>query len=325
MPFYLSELIGAGTRADPFRPVGFDVPGCTMIDLRADASRQDGGGLNAALVRTTVAFSDARARLLGDDKLDTLPVGLRNQLSSRLGVDLSSPTLLRDVIATLLTSPAPGGWKALKPGRLRWEIWLGELIWSVPAAAGGSSAADNFNRANETPLAAPWTKVIGASSFNLATNRVTWGTEEDHVYYYAGSTSTADQYAEARIVDATGEIGPATRVNSTGPDAYVISSSLLYKIVGGTWTSVGDFNFALVNVSDVLRLESEGSTHRGYNNGVAGSNPSFTDTSIAAAGNGAGMEGFTLGSGLDDWAGGDLAVAEKQTAYFARSRAVGRR
>jgi hypothetical protein len=53
-------------------------------------------------------------------------------------------------------------------------------------------ASDNFNRANETPLAAPWTKQ-GNQNFNLVSNAVRAAVTGDSYYYYSGAASSADQ------------------------------------------------------------------------------------------------------------------------------------
>lgn len=310
MPFYLSEYIGSGTKVDPFRAVGQEEPGASSIDLRPDSSLLDGGGLNAALLWTPSSFVDARARFLADDKLESLTQQQKNFLTNKLGVDLSSPTLLRDIVATLLTSPPGNGWKALKPGLLRWEIWLGGLLWEVPRISGGAS--DNFNRANETPLAAPWIESPSTSGqFNLVSNAVV-GNGDDASYHYQGAATTEEQYSQistaAGSVTSTSAGGPCVRMSTTGTlDAYEYdnftntSAGEILKWDGGASTSMiaGSIPRALP-----LRIEAEGSSIRIYANGVLSA--TTTDTAVNAGGQ-PGMFWYHTSS-FDDWEGGDLGA-----------------
>lgn len=312
MPFYLSEYIGSGTHQDPFRPAGSDQAGWSAIDLRPDSSRLDGGGLNACLLRVPSAFNDPAARFLADDKLESLTNQQKNFLQNKLGVDLSSPTLLRDIIATLLTAPPANGWKALKPGRLRWEIWLGELLWEAPRISGGSS--DNFNRANETPVAAPWTQHSGTTCNIVSNEFVQAGAGgTDTLYYYAGSASTTEQFAQQRVKGSGHDCGPAVRVGGgTGTSAYLAAAAItvLYKFNGGTSGTLGD-GFPTVSVGSIVKITAEGSTITGYTDGVPGT--PVTDTEISGAGLGAGIFTFDT-NGVDDWDGGDITPPASPTA-----------
>jgi len=308
MPFYLSEYVGSGTRANPFRVVGADQPGSSSIDLRPDPSLVGGGGLNAALLHTQVAFADARARFLADDKLEGLTNPQRNFLQNRLGVDLSSPTLLRDIVAVLLSNPPVNGWKALKPGRLRWEIWLGGLLWEAPRAAGG--ATDDFNRADETPVAAPWTQQSGSgTTFNLASNALVLVSAANAIYYYAGAASTADQYSECTNVGAGGKFaGPSVRVGSDGFSGYNLEAAFnqLSKFVSGSLTLIGSGLSPTILTGHVMRVEASGSSIHALYDGSEMTVSPVTDTSLTTAGNGVGVLMGETGAPMDNWSGGDL-------------------
>lgn len=307
MPFYLSEYVGTGTRQDPFVPVGAEVPGWSAIDLRADAT-QPGGN---CLLRLPTPFSDSRVRFLADDKLEALTNPQKNFLQNRLGVDLSSPSLLRDIIATLLTNPPNGGWKALVPGRLRWEVWLGELIWEAPRISGG--AVDDFERPNESPVASPWVKSSG-SDFNLVSGGLVNTASGDTAYYYLGSATSADQFAQiTNDAGANSDCGALCRVGSSGALSGYMASSyealpgrLLAKFVGGSYTTIASEGATWAGSSTaVFRVEAEGSSIRYLYNGSLFLGPT-TDTSLAGAGNGAGIFIFETGVTITSWAGGDL-------------------
>lgn len=303
MPFYLSEYIGTGTHFDPFVPVGSDQPGWAAIDLRPDSSLPDGGGLNACLFRVPTAFTDARAHFLADDKLEALTNPQKNFLENRLGVDLSSPTLLRDIIATLLNNPPANGWKALRPGFLKWEIHLGELIWEAPRISGG--ATDDFNRANETPIAAPWTIGHGSSwNINLSSQEVV-SAGGDANWFYAGAAVTDDQYAQDTSTDLGG--GPAVRMQSGVMTFYFydeFGTDGFFKFITGTYTMVGAKGSTRANP---IRVEAEGSTMRLFFNGVQDANSPWTDTSNPSGGQ-PGI--FIYGGNQDNWEGGDLGTPE---------------
>jgi hypothetical protein len=307
MPFYLSEYIGAGTRANPYVAVGADADATSVIDLRPDPSRQDGGGLNACLLRRSTSFADARARFLGDDKLETLTAQQLAFLTTKLGVDLGANVLIRDVIAKLLTSPPVNGWKGLRPTGDQYEIWMGELLWSVPFISGGSS--DNFNRADETPIASPWTKLLtGGSNTNLTTNQAVG--QGDSMYGFSGSVTSADQFSQVLCPNmTTNEAGPTCRASTTGGgECYLVvlgGFHNFYKLVGASYTSIISTGTSEVN-GQTARLETQGSSLRYYQNGVLSSGSPQTDTSVTAVG----MAGMRFGNAsevLDDWQGADLA------------------
>ena len=318
MPFYLSEYIGSGTKQDPFVPVGSDQPGWAGIDLRPDASRQDGGGLNSCLIKVPVAFSDARARFLADDKLQSLTNQQKNFLQNKLNVDLSSPTLLRDIIATIMTQPPANGWKGIRPAGLKWEIWLNELIWEAPYISGGAS--DDFNRANEVPIASPWFAHKSGSPYDLISNGVVrhTGSSGDAFIYYNGAAVTADQYSAITFGSIAGDAdsGPICRLDNTNGNlwAYVASTyrpgEQYAKWVNDAFSAIGSVTVADVVAGDITRLEVQGSSLRWYLNGSQVTGSPTTDTSLTTSGAlGVGLFIFDSTQGpIDSWTGGDLGI-----------------
>lgn len=330
MPFYLSEYIGSGTKQDPFVPVGFDQGMIGAIDLRPDPSRLDGGGLNACLIRTSAPFTDARARFLADDKLETLTNPQKNFLQNRLGVDLSSPTLLRDIIAVLMTNPPVNGWKALKHSQLRWEIWLGELIWEVPFISGG--ATDDFNRADAN-LTTPWID-HGNGPMRVVSNRCrpeNYDSDRGSIWDSANQDVADDQYAQCQVYNMTNTsaddsgIGHALRAQQTNPyDRYRIVSNAAHvwiaKDVSG-YTRLADLSVTWTD-GDTFRAEVEGSTLRAFKNG--GSLGSTTDTSITTGQPSVMYSSFlTTGSEIDNWEAGDLTTPVAPTSVLVPPMVIG--
>lgn len=328
MPFYLSEYIGSGTKADPYTPVGSDQPGWGAIDLRPpDLS------LNACLLWVPSAFNDARARFLADDKLESLSQAQRNFITNRLNVDLQSDTLLQDIIAAIMTRPPASGWNPLQAvrRRMRYEIWMaGQLIWEKPAQFGPQGElidpSDNFDRVNETPVASPWTKLGGVTNTNLTSNRLLSAADGEKVYYYSGAASSADQYAQCDTADTVNsDAGPAVRVGSNGFSCYLItlySGTQLWSLSAGSYSHILDFASA-ASAGDDIRMDIEGSTISFFKNGVEDGNSPTTNTVLTTAGNGVGF--FMYSGELDNWAGGDLTPpVEMQTLYHRRSIRVQR-
>ncbi len=324
MPFYLSEYIGSGTKVDPFRPVGSDQPGWSAIDIRPDASLLDGGGLNACLLHVPIAFSDPLARFLADDKLESLTNPQKNFLQNKLGIDLSSPTLLRDIIATIMTAPPVNGWKGIIPGFLRWEIWLGGLLWEAPRISGGAS--DDFNRADEDPIATPWvTGIFSSTNVRLVSNAVIADSSaNDCAAYYSGAASTSDQYAQLDTTGTTSSIGgPVVRVTApggfSGYEYDNFGSSTLGEILKWSLGVSTLLASGTITRANPLRIEAEGSTIRIYANGVL----SQTTTDSAVTGGQPGLFTYRNDLTFDNWSGGDLTPPSIPTMMLVPPIVIG--
>jgi hypothetical protein len=310
MPFYMSEWVGSGTREDPFIAVGADQPGFGCIDLRPQANLAGGN----CLIKTSVPFTDARARFLADDKLESLTSVQKNFLTNRLGIDLTSETILQDIIAAIMMRPPANGWKPLQAVRsnMRHEIWLGgELVWEKQATLGPQGElidpTDNFNRANETPLASPWTIIFGPGA-NLVSNQASGA--GDSMVAYTSSVSSADQFSQVVIPFASTQfVAPACRCSNVagGGDAYVVLMGGFHsfgKFVNGTFSNLTATGTGEVDGA-TCRLEVEGSSLRYYQDTVLSPSSPYTDTSVTAVGL-AGMSFGASGDTMDDWEGGDL-------------------
>lgn len=309
MPYYLAPYKGSGTRADPFRPEGSDQPGWSAIDLRPDASVLTG----RCLLYLPVADANPLLRKLSDNKDELIGVSNRNFLRTTL----SSPSLeddtLANTVAALLLRPPVGAWNRLQATGDHYEIHLGGPIWQSPIIFG---ASDDFNRANETPIASPWTKSGPGPNANLTSNAMTETVGNDTFYYYSGAATSANQYSQAKVTAAGGgsgsEWGPAARIQvSALYDGYfndcLPGSEGIYKYVASTASLVQAVTYTMA-VNDIVRIEAQGSTLRFIANGTERTGSPGTDTSITDAGGGPGVFLLSNTVVIDDWAGGDLAA-----------------
>lgn len=312
---YLGTWIGAGTRADPFRPRGTDgVPGWSAVDLRLDQTSATG----FCLLGTDAVLSVSDADLLALDKLEALSAVRRNRIENRLGVTLTGATM--SAILEELLFIDLGKWKPCRVSLVnkRKEVWAGGVLWAsklFPAADPQSmDPTDDFNRANETPLAGNWSKSTGSSSanINLTSNAIVASAAGDKFYYWNAASFNNDQYSQTRyptFSSSSFDGGPACRILTTGLQGYwtsprdaSLSEQAIHKLVAASYSTVATALTTFAN-GDTLRMECSGSSVLGKKNGTT--IVSATDTSIASGPAGVFIyEGVTL----DDWQAENLTA-----------------
>ena len=137
---------------------------------------------------------------------------------------------------------------------------------------------DDFNRANENPIAGNWTGSNGVGSLELLNNTVrgqTGFSANPTVAYVTESVInfTDDQSAEVVVSDLNINdfIGPAVRLDSNG-DGYVIrcdtfeeSSRSIFRLDSGVQTNIGNVTIS-PSVGDKLKLTAVGTTISAYIN-----------------------------------------------------------
>jgi len=314
MGLYLSPYIGIGTKADPFMPRGLrDSAGTSAVDIRLDPTRADGDGIGFALLWQPAGTPDPTGAIkLADDYGEPLPALIRNRLNTRTGLDFSADTTIQDAIETIMLRADTGRWKRLRPCRGMYEVWLGSSAgkrkWvDLPGIAGGS-ITDSFTRANESPVAAPWTALSGSTgAVNLSSNAITHAADGDAFLYYANAGGwNADQSSQFTLVSAIGpnnDWGPAVRIGSSGFSGYWFGQfgggREIAKQVSGTYSSVEFIGNSASN-GVAYKIDIAGTTIRYYNGGVEDALSPATDSSLTTAGNGPGVFFFESGGSADD-------------------------
>lgn len=328
MALFLSPYIGSGIRDDPFRPRGLEQPGSSAIDLRVDCTRADGGGLRFALLWLPVGIPDPLGSIkLADDHGERATTIMKNLVTTRFGVDLSRDATIQDIVETILLRPDNGHWHRLRPANGRLEAWLGsgtgKRRWIDNPVVAGGSISDNFNRADETPVASPWTQLSGSgSTINLVSNAITHASVGDTFYYYSNASGwNADQTSEWLYASAVTDKdwGPAVRIGANGFSGYwsalYYSNPTISKYVAGAYSVIEESGL-VGSVGHTYKLSAVGSTIRYYDNAVEAANSPVTDTSLATAGDGAGAFMYQTGGSIDDFVGtGEIASAGGSLVY----------
>jgi len=151
-------------------------------------------------------------------------------------------------------------------------------------------AFDNFNRADENPLASPYA-VPGSSGFGgvkLLTNMAAAVTAStDSWVYRTDVTSPNDQISTVKVGALSGsafDAGPVVRMSSTGANGYQLNYNdganfYIFKVVSGGFSLLASIGGTLA-VGDTMTLKVVGNVLTALKNGAAiGSGLTFTDSS----------------------------------------------
>lgn len=312
---FLSPYIGTGTKDDPFRPRGLDEPGASAIDIRLDPTRSDGNGIGVALLWLPVGTPDPVGVFkLADDYGDTLSQPMRNQLNSRLGLSFAADATIQDAVETILLRPTDGLWHQLRPSRGRLEAWLGsgtgKRRWIDQPVVAGGTITDDFNRANENPIASPWTAIAeSVGAIQLLSNAMANVNDDDAFYYYdkAGrwGVDQSSQFTYASAVP-NDDWAPSIRLGGYGRSAYTYeqwsTQRTAAKFVHGTFTVIENVTGS-ASTGNTYKLDGVGSTLRYYDNGSEHASSPATDTSLDTPGYGPGIVIYLSGGSVDDFVG----------------------
>jgi hypothetical protein len=185
-------------------------------------------------------------------------------------------------------APPPGG---------NYELLTVEAGAPLTGILAGVSAADNFNRANENPLASPWTSVTAYSRpqlINNATSPLSTAVQVN-LALYSGVVWSPDQSVRATIKQLrplSGYLALVLRCDPAGLNFYYLNLDAsagfggiglstplnLQKIVNGVAQGppYHSFGYVTPQVGDVLQMQVAGNTISAVYNGVLMG--SFTDT-----------------------------------------------
>lgn len=187
-----------------------------------------------------------------------------------------------------------------------------------------ATATDDFNRANESPLAGVWTNFRTASNrMFLVSNAVTWelsGQGDAGVFH--STNFTTNHFSEAAItVNSTvgGGQGPGVHVRNNGgleaassryrlvADHAASNNVELSKFIAGAYTLLADYTQSFADGAKI-RLEADGTSLTSILAGVTLG--TVTDASLTTQTKvGLAYSSSVISYSIDDWSGGDLAVA----------------
>ena len=191
-----------------------------------------------------------------------------------------------------------------------WMDWVGYLplcalavlaSWDHPEwwpLLGVLPKTDLFTGTDGTALTtydASYTYITG--TFILASNAMSSNTGSNCIAAWTGDTFSAAHYAEGTFgaLGTNTYAGVSTRGSGTsGYHTWAQNGDTRFrKTVTGTTTELNGNSTAWA-ANDVIRLESEGSTHRTTKNGTAYGSSPYTDTAVT--GGGAGLGAFGSGT-----------------------------
>jgi hypothetical protein len=178
----------------------------------------------------------------------------------------------------------------------------------------------------------PFTAANGTNltTLNFTANQGAWQVNTNEACSNSAATETgtrdvansypADQYSQGAVtaINSGNYVGVSVRCDTGGAVTWygLYSDSLsdlsLYKEVAGTWTSIATTATTAV-VSDVLRLEVQGTSLRAYKNGSILFGGAQTDSAISTGRAGLAGYGNSTGCRIDNLETGDLGFIPRMT------------
>lgn len=178
-------------------------------------------------------------------------------------------------------------------------------------------ASDSFTRADENPIASPWSYGIG--TMQLLSNAARAVGTADAIAWRTDVSPNQDQYAECKQTGGT-DGGPAVRVTTGGNGYYLGGTSganAVWKVVSAaTWTQIGSALNFTYTTSDVIRIAATGgatTSLKVYKNGSLQGTVSDSSSPLTTGSIGFYSVGATL---IDDWAGGNVDTVTLEQEGF---------
>lgn len=159
--------------------------------------------------------------------------------------------------------------------------WANDVI-TQPEPEPGPTFSDDFNRANSSDLGSDWVEVSG--DWSIISNQLSSGSAGGTIILRAATEMlSSDHYAQMTIATpTTASMGVWCRGNSNISSGYLWrndgTSWNLFSVSGGSFTIIGTYAVAAAP-GDVARVQADGSTIKGYVNGIE--RVSVTDTAVA--------------------------------------------
>lgn len=317
--FFLAPYRGAGTILDPFRPLGAQEI-FSAVDLRLDSAL----GAGFCVFHSPVAVLDARVTLLGLDKRDPVPPGVRAVVGNALGVVFTRGFTVGELLWDLMTVNR-GTLAALRPRESdgkRYLVVNGET-WFTDARAVGPltvdppiDPTDPFTRGDNADLGASWSVIGAMGALQIVGNAVRAGAVGVHCgEYWNVDAPPADQWSEI-IIKTVPPAGSDTVAASVRTATAAVSfyynqactnKLAIWKVVAGSYTELTS-NATNPVANDAIRLDAQGTTLNLARN--AGLELSTTDADLAAGRWGINIYSpVAVANGeIETWTGGDFAA-----------------
>lgn len=176
-----------------------------------------------------------------------------------------------------------------------------------------------------TDYSANWSYVNG--SMLIYSNSVMYdsGASGNAIARWNADTFADDQYSQVRIVSmgAAQYVGVAVRCSAASFSCYgvIVNAGYLefYKWVNASYSSLGFTSSVTFAPNDILRMEANGTTVRVLQNGTE--RISITDSALTSGQPGLSALNYNQDSRMDDWQGGNLAVAAVTSVMLIGTRA----
>lgn len=216
--------------------------------------------------------------------------------------------------------------------RLDWRDVLGLLARVPLIALMALPATDAFTTVSNqalTTYSASWS--LNSGNFQVdASDVVVANASAECGAFWNADAFNGNHYAFiTRTAVGTDWLGPGTRHAGAGTASYygfytqgTGAETYLFKMVTGTWTQLGSAGSVNIVANDVLRLESNGTTHTPIRNGSTYTSIG-AQTDSALSGGAAGLSGYglaTLANAGDNWEGGNLGAAA--ASFLPRQNAM---
>lgn len=322
---WFTRFIGSGIyrlpngASDGFRPRGIDgIKPWAMIDLRTNYTQITDDDRCLVWTPDNKPIGDGAIPIMYD-KSEVLGRGASIDLENRLGVNLINVTDGESLMKWLLFGRQTTRWNSVCPEvNTGWKrVYIAGTEWASEhvevSKQFGIDPSDNFNRANEATLAAPWAKLAGSeNNIRLNNNTISSDAIGDKVYYYDGSTATTDQFSEIEQITAVdvGDYGPAARIGDGGTFTFYWFSNNtggenFGRFNSGAYTPFGGADITNIANGDVSRITCIGSNHTAYRNGSIVFGPTSEVSIDGATSLGSGIFIYEDNGSLDNWRGGD--------------------
>lgn len=298
-------------------------------------------GPDKALLWTKDPIADRLADAVAEDKDELAAIASRSKLAALVGDREISAVGFKDAIANLLlNAPADKRWNAIRPSkaRARYEIFLGpgnpseRLFWTAPSipTKNTKTYVDSFDRANSGTVGTSsdglfsWTEASGTVSA-ITSNTLTMTNIPDDtvpIVTTSADTDTDDSYAFftlAAFARASGTYLNAactTRGNAAGSNGYVIipftdeTNTPGMMLYATSADSAIDTDTGTPTIGHVYRIEADGSSIIGYDNGTPILSATNAGEASGAGNRRGGLSAYSGGNSTNDVAFNDFGYGD---------------